>query len=312
MMQSESKRAGGARGIPGWLPSKRILIAAVLVAEVAVLASVAFSATSGPSHGLVVREGAASLTMVDQRNVVGVVTVQRVVSPVDGWVIVQADWNEGVPDALLGSRWVPAGESHDITIGLDPRQPTPRRIFVTLLADRGKPDVLEFVPASRPGVADVLGIGADLGATAGTVTRDQPVVSGALLVSAHVDVVPLSFAVGPGQAFVAESTRTADADVVVIPRVVAPAQSWVAISLEATAGESGGVLGTKLVSAGDHRDVAVPLNVRLGPSPVIATLHVDLGRQGRFDFSPTDLGNSIDQPYVAGGRTVSAPVRFAR
>lgn len=279
----------------------------MLVAEVALLSAVAFLATSRPSDGLVVPAGSASITMADQRNVVGAVTVERVVTPVEGWVVVQADWNEGVPDALLGSSRIPAGESRNVTIGLDPRQPTPRRIFVTLLGDRGQPDVLEFVAENRSGVVNMLGLG-----TAGAVTRDKPIIAGGMLVSTHVDVVPLSFAVGPGQAFVAESTRTAEADVVVIPRVVAPAQSWVAISLEATSGQSGGVLGTKLVSAGDHRDVSVPLNVRLGPSPVIATLHVDLGRQGRFDFSPTDLGNSIDQPYVAGGRTVSAPVRFAR
>lgn len=279
----------------------------MLVAEVAVLSAVAFSASPGPSDGLVVPAGSASITMADQRNVVGAVTVERVVTPVEGWVVVQADWNEGVPDALLGSRRVPAGESRNVTIGLDPRQPTPRRIFVTLLSDRGQPHVLEFVAENRLGVVNMLGLG-----TAGAVTKDKPIVAGGMLVSAHVDVVPLSFAVGPGQAFVAESTRTADADTLVIPRVVAPAQSWLAISLETTSGQSGGVLGTKLVSAGDHRDVAVPLNVRLGPSPVIATLHVDLGRQGQFDFSPTDLGNSIDQPYVAGGRTVSAPVRFAR
>jgi hypothetical protein len=294
------------------LPSRRILIAAVLIAEVVLLSYVAFSAVPGPGDGVAVRAGSASLTMSDQRNVAGFVKVDRVVTPVNGWVIVQADWNEGVADAVLGSRWVPAGESHDVTIGLDPRQPTPRRIFVTVLADLGQPDVLEFVSANRLGLVGMLGMGSGLGAAAGSVTRDKPLIAGDTPVSAHVDVVPLSFAVGPGQALIAESTRTADADVVVIPRVLAPAQSWVAISLEATAGQGGGVLGTKLVSAGDHRDVAVPLNVRLGPSPVIATLHVDLGKQGRFDFSPTDLGNSIDQPYVAGGRTVSAPVRFAR
>jgi hypothetical protein len=309
--RSERGRVGRASGILGWFPSKRILIAAALVVEIAVLWAVAFSATSGPSDGLVVPAGSASITMVDQRNVVGAVTVERVVTPIEGWVVVQADWNEGVPDALLGSRRVPAGESHNVTIGLDPRQPTPRRIFVTLLGDRGRPGILEFSAANRPGVVDMLGMGSDLGSAVAE-TKDKPIIAGDTLVSTHVDVVPLSFAVGPGQAFVAESTRTADADTVVIPRVVAPAQSWVAISLEATSGQSGGVLGTKLVSAGDHRDVVVPLNVRLGPSPVIATLHVDLGRQGRFDFSPTDLGNSIDQPYVAGGRTVSAPVRFAR
>lgn len=286
----------------------------MLAAELLVLSILAFSTNSGPSFGLAVRSGAAKISMTDQRNVQGAVTVDSVVSPVDGWLVVQADWSRGVPTDLLGQRWIPAGESKNVTIGLDPLQPTPRRVFVTLLADRGRPDVLEFnVPegagmAGIPGLDSAIGTGGVGGAGA---TKDKPFVTGNALVSAHVDVVPLSFAVGPSQASISDSTRTADADSIVIPRVVAPAQSWVAVSLEVTSGQTGGILGTKLVPAGEHRDVVVPLGVRLGESPVVATLHADLGKQGRFDFSPADLASSIDLPYVAGGRTVSAPVRFA-
>lgn len=293
---------------------RRVPIAVVLAAEILVLSILAFSASSGPGYGVAVRSGAASISMTDQRNVVGAITVQDVVTPVNGWLVVQADWNRGVPDDLLGKRWIPAGESHDVTIGLDPTLPTPRRVFVTLLVDRGRSDVLEFnIPdnsgmAGIPGLDSAIGTGGVGGAGA---TKDKPLIAGSALVSAHVDVVPLSFAVGPTQAVISEATRTANADSVVIPRVVAPAQSWIAVSLEVTQGQTGGVLGTKLVPAGEHRDVVVPLSVRLGPSPVVATLHADLGKQGRFDFSPADLASSIDLPYVAGGRTVSAPVHFA-
>ena len=77
-------------------------------------------------------------------------------------------------------------------------------------------------------------------------------------------MVPLSFAVGPSQAYISESTRTLNAAEVVIPRIVAPAQSWVSVSLEAKSGQLGGVLGTKLVAAGSTRTWSYRLTCGLG------------------------------------------------
>jgi hypothetical protein len=288
-------------------------MAALLVAEVGVLALVAWSASARPTFGVFVREGAASISVSDQRNVVHDITVDRVVSPVPGWLLVQADGNQGVPDGIIGSRWIPAGESQKVSIAVGPA-PLPKRIYVTLLADLGKPHVLEYAASSHSTTA-AGGIGSIFetkGVAGANTIKDKPVIAGGSPVTAHVDMLPLNFAVGPSQAYISESTRTLDATTVVIPRIVAPAQSWVSLNLEAASGQTGGVLGTKLVAPGEHKNVVVPLNVRLGPSPVIATLHVDLGTLGRFDFSPLDLGDSLDQPYVAGGRTVSAPVHYSQ
>jgi hypothetical protein len=288
-------------------------VAAVLVAEVGLLALVAWSASTEPTFGVFVRENAASISVPDQRNVVHDVMVDRVVSPVPGWLLVQADRNQGVPDGVIGSRWIPAGESKKVSIAVGPT-PLPRRIYVTLLADLGKPHVLEYATSSHSATATG-GIGSIFetkGVAGASAMKDKPIIAGGSPVVAHVDMVPLSFAVGPSQAYISESTRTLDASSVVIPSIVAPAQSWVSLSLETASGQMGGVLGTKLVAPGEHKNVVVPLNVRLGPSPVIATLHVDLGTLGRFDFSPLDLGDSLDQPYTAGGRTVSAPVHFSQ
>jgi hypothetical protein len=138
------------------------------------------------------------------------------------------------------------------------------------------------------------------------------VIAGGSLVQGHADVARVDFAVGPSEAVVAESTAAPGATSLVIPRIVAPAQSWVCVSLETTSGQLGGVLGTKLIAPGEHENVVVPLNVQLVSAPVVATLHVDLGTRGKFDFSPLSLGSSLDQPYVAGRRMVSAPVRVSQ
>ena len=143
-----------------WL-SKRVAVAALLVAEVAVLAFVAWSARTQPTFGVFVRENAASITMADQHNVVHAVTVDRVVSPSAAWLLVQADRNQGTPDGIIGSRWIPAGESEKVTIAVGPR-PLPKRIYVTLLADLGKPHALEYggasgsLTATGAGLASVL------------------------------------------------------------------------------------------------------------------------------------------------------------
>ena len=296
-------------------PLKRIGVAALLVAEVVVLSLIAWSGASGPVYGLAVPTGVAAITMSDQRDVIHSVRVDKVVSPVPGWLIVQADWNEGIPDAVLGSKWVPAGESRNVVIGLDTRSPMPRRIYVTLLADQGKPHVLEYFVPLRPGMTSMRGMGSTLGtggATGVAATKDKPLISGGSVVTAHVNVKPLSFSVGPEQASIASASLAKDATSVVIPQVVAPAQSWISVSLKGESGQTGTLLGTKLVAAGLHKDVVVPLKQQPGPGTVIATLHVDLGTLGQFDFSPLDLASSPDQPYVAGGQTVSVPVQVVR
>ena len=296
--------------MPQHWPWKRIGIAALLLAEVLGLSLVAWSAASGPIFGVAVPARVARISMSDQHDVVHAVTVNSVVTPVPGWLIVQADWNDGVPEAVLGSRWVHAGESRAISISLDPRAPLPRRIYVTLLADLGKPHVLEYFVTPGLGSGGMQAMGSTLG-TAGVTqlaaTKDKPMVSGGTVVTAHVTVSALSFAVGPGQAVLADATRTADATALVISRVVAPAQSWISVSYGSDS--NGELLGTKLVSAGVHNDVRIPLKAPPGTGPITATLHVDLGTLGQFDYSPSDLGNSPDQPYVVGGQPVSVPVQ---
>jgi hypothetical protein len=276
-------------------------VGGILVAELVVLVLIAWAASSGPSTGVAVQAKAASISMGDQRNVIHDVTVDRVDAPSAGWLVVQADWEDKIAEQVLGSVWIPAGQSREVKIPLDQSSSLPRRIFVTLLADKGNPKVLEYATG-----------GMDSGMKSSATAADVPVIAGGEVVRAHVGLAPLSFAVGGGQAALSEATRTADATSVVFARVVAPAQSWISVSIENASGRIGQVLGTKLVRPGTSVNVNVPIAaVPPGAQVVVATLHVDLGTVGQFDYSPSDIGNSYDQPYVAGGQTVSVGVPLA-
>jgi hypothetical protein len=276
---------------------KRILVAVVLVAEVGLLGWVAWSSESGPMIGVMVKPGAASLTLSDQHGVIHSIRIDRVLSPGPGWLIVQPEWNTGFRDTILGSSPVPAGESQNIVINLDPNVPLPGRIRVSLLADRGTLGKLEFSPGM---------------AASSRENADVPVIAGDRPVDAEAELSPMTFTVPAGEAALGEATRTIDATSVVVSTVVAPAQSWVSISLETTSGLIGGVLGEKLVPSGTTTGVVVPLRVSPGKQNVVAALHIDLGTVGEFEYSPLDVGNSKDQPYIAGGKTVSVPVTVVR
>jgi hypothetical protein len=293
------------------LPWKWLLLAAILLAEVGVLVAVVIFGQGGPMFGIAAPAGSAAIEMANQHDVVHQVVVDRVVSPVDGWVIIQADWDDGIPDAILGSAWVPKGESRNVVISLDPQSPMPRRIFATLLADMGIAHTLEYSVPNRPGMENMRGMGSTIGtgAAAGqAATKDMPIIAGGNVVTAHVGVSALSFSVGPGQASISETTRTLDATSVVVMHVVAPAQSWVAVSVSPTSSQPSQQLGATLVQPGATSHVVIPLNTRPGPTPLVVTLHVDLGTLGQFDYSPLDRGNSLDQPYVVGGKPVSVPI----
>jgi hypothetical protein len=276
---------------------KPILVACILVAEVAVLGWVVWSAQSQPMSGVMVRSAEAGITLSDQHGVIHSIKVDSVTSPVRGWLIVQAEWNQGFRNMVLGSAAVPAGTSRNVVIDLDPTVALPGRILVSLLADKGTVGKLEYTGEMSGSARD---------------NADVPVIAGGRPVDAEAELSPMTFTVPAGAAAIGDATRTVDATSVVVSAVTAPAQSWVSISLETTSGLIGGILGEKLVPSGTTTGVVVPLRVSPGAQNLVAALHADLGTIGQFEYSPLDVGTSKDQPYIAGGKTVSVPVRVVR
>jgi hypothetical protein len=76
------------------------------------------------------------------------VTVDLVVSDIPLWVVIYSD-ADGVPDAILGESWVPAGVSRAIAVPIDLNRVTPT-LHAVLHLDRGTPERFDF-----PGGEDV-------------------------------------------------------------------------------------------------------------------------------------------------------------
>lgn len=72
----------------------------------------------------------------------GSIIVDRVLAPTGAWVVVHLD-DDGAPGQRVGLLLIPAGESTDLTVRLDPL-PLTDRLFVAVHADRGEPGVFEF------------------------------------------------------------------------------------------------------------------------------------------------------------------------
>ena len=70
------------------------------------------------------------------------ITVKRALSPADAWIVVHLD-DDGAPGARVGLLHIPAGESLDVNVALDPL-PLTDKLFVAIHADRGEADVFEF------------------------------------------------------------------------------------------------------------------------------------------------------------------------
>lgn len=262
-------------------------------------------------YGVVVRPDDAQLVVSDQTEVTKSIKIDRVVSPTAGWLIVQADWDDGIPDAIIGKLHVPAGPSSDLTIPIDTSQGIPRRVFVTLLSDAGRTGVLEYFVPNRPGMEAMRGMGSTLGTggpTGAAATRDKPVIAGNMVVTAQVNLTPLSFTVDVGRASIASASVAATSSTVTLYQVKAPAASWAVVSTEGTGGVPGTVLGESKVLPGSFTTVTVQIPGLAGKRAMRASLHVDLGVPSAFEYTPLDRGNSPDQPYVSGGESVSVPV----
>jgi hypothetical protein len=166
------------------MPWARIGVGALLVGEVAVLCLLAFWGTSAASDGLIVRSGAASVVVADQTSPWGTLVVKRVVTPVPSWVVVQALQPYGDPGEVLGFVAVPAGTSTDVSVALDQRNAGVNTVIVSILADRGRPGILDYTASSGGGSMGGGGSQQSTVPTSPTASADKPLFAAGRRVSA--------------------------------------------------------------------------------------------------------------------------------
>ncbi|MBE0476558.1 MAG: hypothetical protein IBX62_05620 [Coriobacteriia bacterium] len=125
--------------------SRTVKIGAYLAGVAVLVAYFAWATAAGGEgvEGVVVREGAASLEASDQPGPTDTIVIERVVAPIDSWVVVHLD-DDGMPGMRVGLAQVPAGTSRDVEVGIASEEPLTPRLLVALHADRGARGEFDF------------------------------------------------------------------------------------------------------------------------------------------------------------------------
>ena len=213
----------------------------------------------------------ASVEISDQAIEHDAVTVAKVNAAVDGWVVIHVE-AEGKPGPVIGYAQVPAGESTDVKVTIDPAMAT-AKMFAMLHVDEGAKGTYEFPGADAPvkdGEMIVMQAfnqaEAMMMSTPAVTANEQSVVDGTVTIaSAYMDV--------PG---------------------------WMVIHIEAD-GKPGPVIGYVQLPAGESKDIKVTIDASQVTPKLFAMLHIDAGVAGTYEF-PGD-----DAPVKDGDAIVMVP-----
>ncbi|MBN2848658.1 MAG: hypothetical protein JXP72_09475 [Coriobacteriia bacterium] len=294
---------------------RRVALIGVFVAEVALMAVLAFSAQAYPEDVVIVGPGEAVIEAYDQQ-VWGAFAVARVVTPVDSWVVVRANRGSDVPAELLGATAVPAGESRNVAVAIDRSRELPPSVIVSLVADLGEPGEFEYVTGYPNDVSlssgdSMMGGGAAEEPAAGDMMgpADKVIMAPGETVSAAMRVTRYDVVTEVSEAWIDTAFIDADRTTVTVDRVVSPGPGWVAVIrgrfVDDDANE---LLGVAPVPAGQTHSVQVPLTGVPGSGDLTVVLCADLGMPGEAEIDPTDLLGSPDSPYFALSYFVQVPV----
>lgn len=197
-----------------------------------------------------------SITLSDQSlDDEGVLTVNQVVSPEQGWLVIQAD-DEGEPGIVLGFTEVSEGENEDVVITVDPMQVTDN-VFALLYLDEG-------------GTADST-------TDSSTFTTLTPVATEGFAVTIEVALPALA---------VSDQAVSYDG-VVQVDSVVSAGPGWLVLYTD-DGGQPGRPLAQVPVEAGLNEQLTFVINWREATPQLHAALYADTGRPGRFDFPEAD------------------------
>lgn len=273
---------------------KRIALASIVLALLGT--SVALSGCSTASTekvdsskvwGYVASADKAQLELDENQNGAAELTVKRVVSPTDGWVVVHADMN-GKPGMRVGLAHVKKGESVNVKVKLE--NLTTPKVIVAVHSDRGTKDKFDFDMMNKE------------------MSADRPFFVDSKELAKVVSVREFGVPVAAGKASVVASDQPGAKDELVIARVVAPTDAWIVIHLEKDGGP-GGRVGLLHIPAGESLNTTVALEPLPLTSNLLVAIHADKADPGLFNFDMEDKVNSADTPFFVDGKEVAVKVR---
>lgn len=211
------------------------------------------------------------------------VEVDRVLAPVDGWLVVRSSSPSGT---VLGKLWVPKGESRDVIVPVE--YADSGRVRVALHADRGVRRRFEYIP-SWPGPQQD-----------SPIRTDRTAVARSLYLARYGSEIEANSAL-----ILVEDQRVTDG-VLRLDYLIIPYPSWVSVH-EVRDGEVGRVLGLRSMAAGEWQKVDVPLEGEAA-GECLVLVHDDREAPGRFDYRVDAPLEGADRPYVSAGVTVGQRV----
>ncbi|MHB9004298.1 MAG: DUF7282 domain-containing protein [Coriobacteriia bacterium] len=284
---------------------KRAAIAALFLAEIAVMVALAYGSGDLPQEGVI--SGADDVIIeVHDQEAYGAFSIARVVTPVDSWVVVRAD-RKGAPAEVIGAALVQAGESTNVSVATDPSRDLPSGAFVSVVADRGIRGEFEFISGET---SDSVSLGGEspggmgMGATANndapvmTEPMDWPLVCNGETVSAYFAITPFNVIYRIPEANIGAVFLEGPGDSVNVARVDAPAPSWVVVITVSKGGDDKNeIIGASPVPQGRTDYVGVEVSKVTDGSEITALLVADLGAVGVLEVDPVDPPRSVDAPY---------------
>lgn len=284
---------------------KRAAIAALFLAEIAGMAALAYGSGNLPKESVICGSDDVIIEVHDQK-AYGAFSIARIVTPVDGWVVVRAD-RDGSPAEVIGAEPVKAGESTNVAVATDPSQDLPSGAFVCVVADRGIRGEYEFTSGessdsiSLGGVsAGGMGMGAASTNDAPVMTEpmDWPLVCDGETVSARFAITPFNVIYRIPEANIGAAFLEGSGDSVNVARVDAPAPSWVVIMTVSKGGDdTNEVIGAAPVPKGRTDYVGVEVSQVSDGSEISAMLVADLGAPGVLEVDVVSPPRSVDAPY---------------
>jgi len=239
---------------------------------------------SGDSGGMaasviaVARDAAMTAPAFDAA--AGAVTIDRVLAPADGWVVVRS---AETPGGVLGTARVRAGANTKVSVPLTAIDG--RTVRVALHVDRGAPGAFEFDPR-RP----------DLALDKSVVVDGTPLESRATLTGWGVDAVPNS------ALLMVEEQKAAST--LVVAYMIAPDRTWIEVR-RIENGVPTRVLGQVERGAGEYHRVEVPIAGAAPGDQVMVTLLADRGVVGAYEPVGPGSPGGADGPWVDSGVAVS-------
>ncbi len=216
-----------------------------------------------PANAQMDEEMTPMVEVSDQVSLDGTVTVDHVVSPGPGFIVIHAEGEEGGPGPVIGQRHLHPGVNHNVIVDISGSGATPT-LYAMLHVDDNEMGVYEF--------GEVDG-------------ADGPVV---------VDGAPVTppFAIQLIRAYPQAVDGTFSA-----AHVVTDASGWLVLHAASEEGGPGPVIGQTAVEAGNNSPVDIEISGDV-TNTVFPMLHVDTGEAGVYEFGQVE---GADSPVAVNG-----------